>query len=241
MSSRDEIRQTVRLTACLLIIGLLALPSVGAGAEPQQADVPRFGEEIYVIGEIPFLEPVDPGQPVTVRFGIGELEIVTTESNQIRADLDVRCRENLSEALCTKYRDRLRLEPRRGKEGVEVRLVGLPKWKMRKLQLEGRVEVPKWSPLTVRVGIGDVDIHSDAENLSVAMGIGDLTVRVPQDNVGKVSIGTRIGDASLWRADGYHEGKRRMLIGARVHWLEGAGDAVIDVGLRIGDAKVVLE
>jgi len=241
MTGSPETLRNRCATALLTLIPLLTPIAASAAANEMQADVPRFGEEIYVIGEIPFIEPVEPGQPVTVRFGIGQLEIVSTESNQIRADLDVRCRETLSEALCTKYRDRLRLEPRRGKQGVEVRLVGLSKWKLRKLELEGRVEIPKGSPLTVRVGIGEVDIRSDSEDLSVTMGIGDLTVRVPQENVGSVNVGTRIGDASLWRHEGIVTGKRRMLIGARVHWLEGAGTATIEVGLRIGDAKVVLE
>lgn len=240
MTSGSATHEAGHLSLAAFVLMLLCAPFASVGADGQ-ADVPRFGEEIYVIGEIPFLEPVEPGLPVSVRFGIGELEIVSTESNQIRADLDVRCRDNLSEALCEKYRSRLRLEPRRSDDRFEVRLVGLPKWKMRKLELDGRVEVPKWSPLSVRVGVGTVDITSDAEDLSVAMGIGDLTVRVPQQNVGSVSIGTRIGDASLWRTDGRHAGKRRMLIGARVEWSGGTGNAIIDVGLRIGDAKVVLE
>ena len=144
---------------------LLAWPH-SSRAEAQSADMPRFGEEIYVIGEIPFLEPVEPGQPVTIRFGIGELEIETGASDQSRADLELTCEPKLSEGQCEKYRSRVRLEPRRTDDGVEVRLVGLPKWKMRRLRLQGRVEVPKWSPLTVRMGIGEVDIRAAAESLT---------------------------------------------------------------------------
>ena len=206
-------------------------------------DLPSFGEQIYVIGEIPFIEPVDPSEPVTIRFGIGELEldIESTDSNEIRADLDVECRAELSESLCKKYRSRLRLEPRRGKDGLEVRLVGLSKWKLKKLRLDGQVWVPRWSPLTVRVGFGDVDIRTDAEDVVIAMGIGNLTVRAPQESVGTVRMATRIGDASMSRLGGdLIEGKRRML-GARVNWVAGAGSAHITVGLKIGAAEVVLE
>jgi hypothetical protein len=228
-----------RLTYFLLL-SLLAI-SVPVGAQ-SEADLPRFSDTIQVIGDIPFIEPVDSGQPVSIRFGIGELEIESTSSNEIRADLRVECREKLSEALCEKYRNRLRLEPRETDEGVEVRLVGLPKYKMRKLRLDGRVQVPRWSPLTVKVGIGDVDIYSDAKDLLVEMGIGDLTVRVPSDSVGTVQVATRIGDATVSVSDGpsIHT-KRRMLVGARVNWTDGEGDATISVGLKIGDAKVVLE
>jgi hypothetical protein len=248
LSKGDAMQESTRIESQSwrpkLLEGLLLvllLSSIGPPALAQSADMPRFGEEIYVIGEIPFLEPVAPGQPVTIRFGIGELEIETVESDQIRADLEVSCGDKLSEAQCEKYRSRLRLEPLRGDDGVEVRLVGLPKWKMRRLQLEGKVTVPQWSPLTVRMGIGEVDIRSAAESLDVAMGIGDLTVRVPHEIVGNVRVGTRIGDASIREPDGYTAGKRRMLVGARLEWAEGSGTAQVSVGLRIGDARVVLE
>jgi hypothetical protein len=228
-----------RLTYLLLLALLVCSGPAGAQSD---GDLPVFSDSIQVIGEIPFIEPVDSGQPVFIRFGIGELEIESTSSNEIRADLRVECREKLSDALCEKYRNRLRLEPRETDEGIEVRLVGLPKYKMRKLRLDGQVQVPRWSPLSVKVGIGDVDIYSDAKDLMVEMGIGDLTVRVPSDSVGTVQMATRIGDASVSGPDGpsIHT-RRRMLVGARVNWTDGEGDATISVGLKIGDARVVLE
>lgn len=230
----------LRTFYCALL--LVSLPLVGSAVVAQtDVDLPRFSEAIYVVGDIPFVELVEFGEPVTIRFGIGELDIESSSAQEVRADLDVRCRPKLSDALCEKYRQRLRLEPHRTEEGIEVRLVGLPKYKMRKLELDGSVRVPRWSPLTVKVGIGDVDIRSDSENLVVDMGIGDLTVRAPAAAVGSVKVGTRIGDASLSRASGYIAGKRRMLIGAKVNWAQGEGDAAISVGLKIGDAKVVLE
>lgn len=224
----------------VLAISLLALPAVSSWADTQDT-LPQFGEEILVLDEAPFIEPIEPGLPVFIRFGIGELDIETTGGNELRADLSVECREELSDALCEKYRSRLRLEPRRTADSFEVRLVGLSKWKLRKLRLDGKVEIPRSSPLTVKIGVGDVDIRSDSEQLTVQMGIGDLTVRVPQSSVQSVEIGTRIGDASLSGADGHLDGKRRMLLGAKLRWDEGTGNARVSVGLRIGDAKVVLE
>lgn len=231
---------TLRRFPAMSVLLLLAAPAWAFGQTG--ADPPVFGEQIYVFGELPFIESVAPGEPVTIRFGIGELDIETIHSNELRADLEVQCKRELSEPLCEKYRSRLRLEPRRGKEGLEVRLVGLSKWKLRKLRLDGQVWVPRWSPLTVKVGIGDVDIRSDAEDLVVAMGIGDLTVRVPRESVGAVKMGVRIGDASVSRLGGDRiDGRRRMLLGARINWVDGEGDSSITVGLKIGDAKVVLE
>lgn len=215
---------------------LLLVPPLTAGEDT----LPRFGEEIFVFADAPFVTPVEEGQPVTIRFGVGEMEIEAGEASEVRADLVVRCDQRLDQALCEKYRSRLRLEPRRRGDGVEVRLVGLPRWKLRKLHLEGSIGVPRSSPLTVRFGIGDVDIRTAGQDLSVKMGIGDLTVHAPEAAVGGVEIATRIGDASLTEAGSTREGGRRMLLGSRLRWDGGKGPARVSVALRIGDAKVLL-
>ena len=75
---------------------------------------------------------------------------------------------------------------------------------------------------------------------SDVFGIGDLTIRLQRDRVGSVHAATRIGDASL-RGVTRVEGRRRMLIGARVDWVDGPGPVDIAVGLKIGNASVVLE
>ncbi len=250
------------LSAVVLLAGLPAIAfgagsggwdDPGSGREPKpptegsvQTDgaLPDgliFGEEITVLGDAPFIHPIEMGRPVSIRFGIGEIDIEATDRSEVRADLDVRCRPKLSDSLCAKYRRRLRLEPIETDEGFEVRLVGLSKWKLRKLELDGRVEVPRWSPLAVRIGIGDVEIRSGAKDLSVTMGIGDLTIRAPESQVASVGVRTKIGDASVTVADDHMEGRRKALLGAKLYWFEGEGTARIEVGLKIGDAKVVLE
>lgn len=201
--------------------------------------LPRFAGEVLVIGETPFLQAVAAGQSVRVRFPVGELDIEAADVSQVRTELTTRCRK-LSEALCAKYRGRLRLEGEIIDGTVEVRLVGLPKWKQRKLSIAGRVTVPRWAPLAVQIGFGDVDIAAGENGLVVAMGIGDLTIRVPAEAVGTVRMATRIGDASL-RGERVYEGKRRRLLGATLDWRDGPGSAEVAAQLKIGDATVVLE
>lgn len=215
-----------------------ALPWIAAATE-RTGELPRFHDEIHVLGELPLIQPVERGQSVRIAFGIGELEIEATDDAEIRTDLRVDCKE-LDAERCRRYAERLRLEPRVVDDTVEVRLVGLRRSQRRKLGLEGRITVPRWAPLAVRVGIGDVEISAGDEDLAVSMGIGDLTIRVPRETVATVAMATRIGDASL-RGAVYVEGRRRMLIGAKLRWQDGEGSAAIDVGLRIGDAQVFLD
>jgi len=218
----------------LVLVVLLLVPAVSAAGAPEGTAL--FTDVIEVLDSS---IPVAMGHSVRVRFPVGELEVVAADVDDIRTELEVRC-ERLSEALCTKYRGRLRLEAVDRDGVVEVRLAGLPKYKMRKLQLDGEVTVPRWAPLEVRVGVGDVDIYAGDRNLAVRMGIGDLTVHVPQDRVRSVRAVTGIGDASVQGAE-YRQGRRRMLIGARLNWADGEGAIDIALGLKIGDASVVLE
>lgn len=224
----------------LLLAGLGLTLAVAAGAADQPI-ASGFGEEIYVYDDAPFSTPVEPGRPVVIRFGIGEIDIEATDANEVRADLDVTCGEKLSESSCERYRKRLRLEPRRRGDAIEVRLVGLSRWKLRKLHLSGAVQVPRWSPLSVSIGVGDVDIRTAGQDLEVKMGIGDLTVHAPEAAVADVKMATRIGDTSLTDRDTIREGSRRLLLGSRTRWSDGLGAAHLTVALKIGDAKVVLD
>ena len=223
-----------------LWVGLLSLPALPVLGDTPPDRMPQFAEEIYVLGEEPFIEPVELGQPVSIVFGVGELQIEVSDVSEVRAVIELKCRK-LSTQRCAGFRKRLRVEPRRTEDGLEVRMVGLSRRRLGRLGVRGRIPVPRWSPMRVRVGIGDVDIHTGNKDLSVRMGIGDLTIHAPKSEIGSVVMKTRIGDASVRQSGKRTEGKRRMLIGARIHWLEGAGSSHIAVGLRIGDARVILE
>ena len=225
----------------VLTLGLLCafVPALAPAAD-QAPDLARFSEEIQVFGDMPLIQPVDRGQGVRITFGIGELEIEAADVAEIQTDVRVDCRK-LEPERCEYYARKLRLEPRVKGDEVEVRLVGLRRSKRRKLGVEGHILVPRWAPLEVNVGIGDVDIHAGDEDLSVRMKIGDLTVHAPREAVSTVAVATRIGDASVSGVRYGADERRRMLIGARALWDGGEGDAVIDVGLKIGDAQVHLK
>lgn len=224
----------------ILTLGLLcAILSSTAPATERTSELPQFYDRIQVTGDLPLIQPVDVGQSVRISFGIGELEIEANDAAEIRTELEVDCKQ-LDAERCRRYAERLKLEPRTKDGVVEVRLTGLRRSQRRKLGLDGRITVPRWAPLDVRVGIGDVTILAGEKDLAVNMGIGDLTIRAPRETVGSVVMGTRIGDASI-HGDVQAEGGRRMLVGSKLRWRDGEGEAAIDVGLRIGDAKVVFE
>ncbi len=212
-----------------------------AGLYASDSTQPTFRDAITVTGEAPLLVPVDFGQAVLVNFSIGELKISAADAVEVRTELTIRCRK-LSPERCDSYRQRLQLVAETTGDQVSVRLEGLSVRKMRKLEVDGRIEVPSWAPLEVRMGIGDLDIEASGDHdLQVSMRIGELTIHVPREQVSSVELGAGIGDAWV-RGKGVRvDGERRKLLGARARWDSGDGEARIAAHLGIGDVGVVLE
>jgi hypothetical protein len=218
---------------------LCLLPSAGLFAS--DSTQPTFHDAITVTGESPLLIPVNLGQAVVIDFSIGELEISAADTSQVHTELTVRCRD-LSAERCNSYRQKLQLVSETTKDRVTVRLKGLSARKARRLEVDGRVIVPRWAPLEVRMGIGDLDIETSGEkDLSVGMRIGDLEIHVPERHVSTVDLRVGIGDVGIRGAGVEVETQRRKLLGAKARWESGPGDSHITAHLGIGDVGVVLE
>ncbi len=201
-------------------------------------DLPEFSDEIFVVGDGPLVVPVTPGDSVHVTFGVGELEIRAADAHEVRAEVELSCRRVATER-CAKYRKRLKVEPVVTETGLEIRMTGLRRQILRRLEVTGRVRVPKDSPLAVKIGIGAADIQAGEADVAVQMRIGDLRISKPRDSVRSVAVRTGIGDASVRVAGESTHTQRMRLIGARASW---AGEGADDVAarLRIGDARVIL-
>lgn len=225
----------------LLVLAALLCLMLPAGLYAGDSTQPTFYDAIAVTGEAPLLIPVEFGQAVLVDFHIGELEISAADTSQMRTELVVRCKD-LSTERCDSYRKRLQLVAESADDRVAVRLTGLSARKMRKLDVDGRVVVPRWASLEVHMGIGDLDIEASGDNdLLVSMRIGELTIHVPKEQVSSVELGAGIGNAWV-RGEGVRiDGERRKLLGARALWESGTGEARIVAHLGIGEVGVVME
>jgi hypothetical protein len=229
----------MRRFVSVALLCLLSSAGLHAGDSPQ----PTFHDAITVTEKAPLLIPVDFGQGVVVDFGIGELAlaIAGADTGQVRTELVVRCKE-LTPERCDSYRQRLKLVAKSADEKVSVCLTGLSSRKMRKLDIDSRIIVPRWAPVEVRMGIGDLDIETSGDkDLVVGMRIGELTIHVPKEKISTVDLGVGIGDAWVQGQDVHVEGQRRKLLGARARWESGEGATRIVAHLGIGDVGVVLE
>lgn len=224
-------------------LAILALLSVAlpAGAAPVESSGAVFTDSILVVGEPIHLVPIPEGKAVEVAFKVGELDIEARPRFDARLEVHATCRE-VSEDFCRRRVERMSLKTTELDDRIRIELRGLSRREMKKLGVEATIVVPERAPLIVRMGIGDLEIDAGPRDLDVGMSIGALEVTAPADAFGAVGLSTRIGDASLRTYDGgYLAAKRKMLLGARLNWSEGAGDSRISVKLGIGDASVRLE
>ena len=70
---------------CVLALVLCASIPWAARATEPAAELPRFHDEIHVLGEMPFIQPVARGQGVRIAFAIGELEIEGPEQGVLQS------------------------------------------------------------------------------------------------------------------------------------------------------------
>lgn len=224
------------LTSVLLLV---AGDAADVPDSPTPDKLPVHAEEIHVVGEGPLVAPVSVGQPVQVVFGAGELFVEPGDGNQVRAEVELRC-PPARRARCGDVHRRLRVQADETPDGVVVRVGGVRASVLKRYNVTARVIVPRTSPLAVRAGFGVVRVEAGDRSVRVDMKVGDLRVTGRREVFSTALARARIGDASV-RTGRKTYSRRSKLIGARGTWQgEDEGESV-EVRLRIGDARVVLE
>ena len=101
--------------------------------------------------------------------------------------------------------------------------------------------VPEDSPLTVRMYAGEARIEGDGQNLVVRLKFGDVEVRLPLAATHSVLADANIGDAEVFTAIGDPDPSRPLMVGSKVQWDEGPGEADVVVKLGAGSISVHLD
>ena len=240
------------LTAVLSL--LLLAPTVSDVPDvPTPDELPVHTEEVLVVGDGPLVAPVRPGEPVRVVFGAGELLVEPGDVAQVRAEVELRCPPK-RRARCGDVHKKLRVKAEHTDDGVVVRVAGVRANILKRYDVSAHVVVPRSSPLVVKAGFGAVRVVAGDRSVSVDMKVGDLRVFGRREVFSSASARARIGDASVREGREVHS-RRSKLIGAKASWQETrslvaarSGESKrredgesIEIRLRIGDARVVLE
>jgi HAE1 family hydrophobic/amphiphilic exporter-1 len=220
-------------TALTLLLAALAPAFPGtASAAPAFVDDPmqRRIDRAY---------RTDGVRGVDVSVGFGEVEIVGEDRATVA--VEVRLAEDGDDvAGFERWSKRYRVTARRSGSRLDVE-VHTPRIVLREdVDVQVTVRVPRGLPARVHLGVGSLTVRGLEDDVTLDLGIGEVALRMREEQVRDVRVALGIGEASL-------ETPRRRRIeaasvfGSGLSWKEGRGTAPVSVRLGIGEVAVVLD
>ena len=182
---------------------------------------------------------IPEGSDLEVGLKVGELEVLTADIDKVIVEVEARCRSG-GKAKCYQRLEKIEAESVINASGSSVRIVGVSKT-YSKMEVEATITVPESSPLTVRMYAGELAVEGRGQNLDVRLKYGDVSVRQPMAATQSVMVDANFGDAQIFAPEGDPDAKRPWLVGSKVTWDDGEGDAIVTVNLSAGDATVRLD
>lgn len=184
-------------------------------------------------------QPVPAGTDLEVSLEVGEMEVETAAVDEVRVEVTATCRPK-SLPKCAERLERLQMESATTDTGTAIKVAGVSK-RYSKMLVEARFVVPETSPLTVRMYAGELQVQGRGQDLAVKLKFGDVTVHQPEADTKSVLVDANIGDARIFATSGNPDPKRPFLVGSKVSWNDGKGEAEVAVKLSAGDITVHLD
>ena len=183
--------------------------------------------------------PVSPGKALQVSLNVGELDIETADVDRVSVEIEARCRPAADEK-CYRRLEGIQVESLVNDAGSMIKVTGISK-RYHRMEVEAKIIVPESSPLAVKMYAGELRVEGGGQDLNIRLKYGDVTVRQPLDATQSVLADANFGDAQIYAASGDTDPRRPWLVGSRVTWKDGEGDATVTVNLSAGDATVHLD
>ena len=180
--------------------------------------------------------PAQSLKGVHVDFTVGELNIEGTDGDHVVVQLYVHCKRDNDR--CEELADDLRLDARTRGDQLDIGVDGHSIFDSDDYWVEGVIRIPARMRVDIDMPVGEVRITGMKSDVDLRLKVGEATIEMREEHVGRVSAGITIGEASIDSRDG-HEGVEG-LFGRRVRWAEGRGPARVDVHVGVGEANVRL-
>ena len=175
-------------------------------------------------------------QTLQLDIPLGEVRIDGSSDDRIEVEVIVEC--EWRKKKCTERADKIDLVSHEWGDKIALEIDGLNKWRFIGMSLDVRVTAPAGMRLELDMGVGEVEIAHFENDLTVDLGVGELTIKMNQADVYSVDLDTGLGEASLRYEGGELEASG--LFSNELRWNEGDGHAVVRVELGIGEIDVRL-
>ena len=174
---------------------------------------------------------------ISLDFPVGELVVEAGSGREVEVHIELEC-DGWRKARCLEAAKKIELVSGSG-GNLKLELKGWPKSGNHGLEGNFRLTVPHDLPLNAELGVGEMRISGLEADLSANLGVGDVTVEMPESAVAEVHVDTGVGDASL--SAGGERIAGSGFVGKELDWTKGSGKAEIEIDCGVGEAKVRLE
>jgi hypothetical protein len=154
----------------------------------------------------------------------------------VQIDVELQCHRDSSSCRGAAQKVRLVFSTDAGKLHIETK--DWPKLTSHGLEAKIRVHMPRTLPLDVDLGVGQMEIAGLERDVKANLGVGQLTITLPESAVATVRADTGVGEASLI-AGGRHYDSAGF-ISRELHWTKGTGTAKISADCGVGEIDVKL-
>lgn len=180
------------------------------------------------------------GQEVRIDFPVGELEVVGVAGDEFRITIEGRCKRHSSR--CADHLDDIEVDIHESRGVIWVEVAPHSKWRWwNSLEIEAQVQHPRDRPLSIDMGVGELEVEGTLSDLEIDLGVGEVTVDVPVAVVGTVTMDAGIGETELLVPAGWVRDERSFLVGSESSWRDGSGSARINVEVGVGEGVVRLD
>jgi len=178
---------------------------------------------------------LDPTDTLDVDIPVGEVSIKGEDIASVSALVGIRCPRDSKR--CAEWAADAQLVSSRSGNRVRVALNTKARFNA---AVKVTMLVPKDSPLRVRMGYGELDVQGVENDVSLHLKAGEVTIGMPREAVHEAHLAARFGDASVYLGERSVDGRRPLLVGAKLDWLEGTGQHMVEGRVRYGNVELDL-
>lgn len=176
-------------------------------------------------------------QRLLVDVPVGEVIIEGTDERQVHLEVSLKCERR--EGACAEIAQRVKVVYSTEDDELALRLKEWPKTRNKGLQATVHVRVPRTLPVEADLGVGALRIENVAADLRADLGVGEISITMPESAVATVNADTGVGDANL-RAGG-RRFQSSGLIAKEIRWSKGPGKSHVEADCGVGEISIALK
>jgi hypothetical protein len=210
-----------KLTLAFAIALLCALPAAA------RETVRSFSKQL----------PTGGIQLVDLDFSVGEVAVEAWDGGAVQLDVQLQCRRDTSS--CRNAAQRVRLVYSTEADKLHIEMKDWPKISGHGLEAKIEVKMPRSLALDADLGVGEMRLVGFTNNVKANLGVGELTLTLPESAVASVRADTGVGESNL-TAGGHHY-ESAGLFTRELRWDKGTGSAKIWADCGVGEINVRLQ